>query len=171
VEVIYDFEAGHEVDGWMHGLFRYHDRVSGHAAESSFGSHMFNSVLVYKNEPQSYAGRPPGLTTRLFLRVGQNPYDTLCHLTYPCSTPWHPKSDTALVLTSNRGEEIAKTTVAIPCNGSHHWRVSETFEPKALEAAGEGAYVLIRDTTCRLFGYHGLICGDVSFSLDHMFGF
>ncbi len=171
VEVIYDFEAGQEADGWMHGLFRYHDRVSGHAAESSFGSHMFNSVLIYKNEPQSYGGRPPGLTTRLFLRVGQKPYDTLCHLTYPCSTPWHPKSDTALVLTSNQGEEIAKTTVAIPCNGSHHWRVSETFEPKALEAAGVGAYVLIRDTTCRLFGYHGLICGDVSFSLDHMFGF
>jgi hypothetical protein len=49
--------------------------------------------------------------------------------------------------------------------------VSETFEAKALEAAGEGAYVIIRDTTCRLFGYHGLVRGDASFSLDHMFGF
>jgi hypothetical protein len=171
VEVIYDFEAGREADGWMHGLFRYHDRISGHAAESSFGSHMFNSALVYKNEPQSYAGRPPGLTTRLFLRVGQKPYDTLCHLTYPASTPWHAQSDTALILTSNQGQEIAKAQVKIPCNGSHHWRVSEAFEPQALEAAGEGAYVIIRDTTCRLFGYHGLIRGDESFSLDHMFGF
>src|SRR5262249_23305673 len=27
-EVVYDFEAGQEADGWMHGLFRYHDRVS-----------------------------------------------------------------------------------------------------------------------------------------------
>ncbi len=171
VEVIYDFTVGQEADGWMHGLFRYHDRISGHAAESSFGSHMFNSVLVYKNEPQSYAGRAPGLTTRLFLRVGQKPYDTLCHLTYPASTPWHAKSATALILTSNQGEEIAQANIAIPCSGSHHWRVSETFEPRALEAAGEGAYVLIRDTTCRLFGYHGLVCGDTAFSLDHMFGF
>jgi hypothetical protein len=171
VEVVYDFEAGQEADGWMHGLFRYHDRVSGHAAESSFGSHMFNSALVYKNEPQSYAGRAPGLTTRLFLRVGQKPYGTLCHLIYPASTPWHAKSDTALILTSGLGEEIARAHAAIPCNGSYHWRVSETFEPKAVEAAGEGAYVTIRDTTCRLFGYHGLIRGESSFSLDHMFGF
>jgi len=37
--------------------------------------------------------------------------------------------------------------------------------------AGSG-YVLIRDTTCRLFGYHGVIARDGSaFSLDHMFGF
>ena len=171
VEIIYDFEAGQEADGWMHGLFRYHDRQSGHSAESSFGSHMFNSALVYKNEPQSYAGRPPGLTTRLFLRVGQKPYDTLCHLTYPASTPWHPTSDTALILTSSEGKEIARKTIAIPCSGSHHWRVSTTFDEDALEQAGEGAYVTIRDTTCRLFGYHGLISGDTAFSLDHMFGF
>ncbi|MGO9174203.1 MAG: hypothetical protein ACLP7P_19870 [Rhodomicrobium sp.] len=171
VEITYDFEAGQEADGWLHGLFRYLDRASGHAAESSFGSHMFNSVLVYKNEPQSYSGRAPGLTTRLFLRAGQKPYDTLCHLIYPASTPWHEKSDTALILTSGKGEEIARARVAIPCSGSYHWRVSETFERQALEAAGEGAYVTIRDTTCRLFGYHGLVCGDASFSLDHMFGF
>ena len=171
VELTYDFEVGQEADGWMHGLFRYHDRQSGHVAESSFGSHMFNSMLVYKNEPQSYSGQPPGLTARLFLRLGQKPYDTMCHLIYPASTPWHAKSDTALILTSSRGEEIARARVAIPCSGSHYWRVSETFEPKALDAAGEGGYVLIRDTTCRLFGYHGLVCGETSFSLDHMFGY
>ncbi len=171
VELVYDFEAGQEADGWMHGLFRYRDHISGHAAESSFGSHMFNSALVYKNEPQSYAGRPPGLTTRLFLRIGQKPYDTLCHLIYPASTSWHAKSDTALILMSREGQEIAHAQAAIPCSGSYHWRVSDTFEPDALEAAGEGAYAVIRDSTCRLFGYHGLVCGDVSFSLDHMFGF
>jgi hypothetical protein len=38
-------------------------------------------------------------------------------------------------------------------------------------AAGDGGYVLVRDTTCRLFGYHGLVHGDRAFSLDHMFGF
>ena len=39
------------------------------------------------------------------------------------------------------------------------------------ERAGERGYVVIRDVTCRLFGYHGLIDGEESFSLDHMFGF
>ena len=32
-------------------------------------------------------------------------------------------------------------------------------------------WAAIRDTTCRLFGYHGLMNGDSAFSLDHMFGF
>jgi hypothetical protein len=31
--------------------------------------------------------------------------------------------------------------------------------------------MLIRDTTCRLFGYHGLMAEGGRFSLDHMFGF
>jgi hypothetical protein len=31
--------------------------------------------------------------------------------------------------------------------------------------------VLIRDPTCRLFGYHGLMDNAGGFSLDHMFGF
>jgi hypothetical protein len=170
IELIYDFDAGQEADGWMHGLFRYHDRTTGHAAESSFGSHMFNMAVTYRNEPQSYAGRPPGLTTRLFLRIGQTPYDTMCHLVYPASTPWHAQSDTSLILTSAQGTEVAKAHIAIPLNGSRLWRVSETFEKAALEAAGEGAYVIVRDTTCRLFGYHGLV-GERAFSLDHMFGF
>jgi hypothetical protein len=171
IELAYDFEAGQEADGWIHGLFRYRDRESGHAAESSFGSHIFNSVLTYKNEPQSYSGPAPGLSTRLFLRTGAKPCDTFCHLIYAASTPWHAASDTALILTSGRGEEIARARIAIPCGGSHRFLVSETFEAKALEAAGDGAYVLIRDMACRLFGYHGLIRGDTAFSLDHMFGF
>lgn len=170
-EILYDFEAGKEADGWLHGLFRYVDIKNGHAAESSFGSHMFNSVLTYKNEPQSYIGRAPGLSTRLFLRIGQKPYDTLCHLIYPASTPWHGYSDTSLILTSKDGKEIAQAKLKIPCSGSHFWRVSETFNAKQLDDAGEGGYVIIRDTTCRLFGYHGLMHGDESFSLDHMFGF
>jgi hypothetical protein len=82
VELVYDFAAGTEADGWLHGLFRYEDRISGHAAETSFGAHIFNTALVYKDEPQSYSGRPPGLSTRLFLRLGADPFDTLCHLVY-----------------------------------------------------------------------------------------
>jgi hypothetical protein len=40
-----------------------------------------------------------------------------------------------------------------------------------LQQAGPRGYVLIRDTTCRLFGYHGLMDDRGGFSLDHMFGF
>ncbi|OQW54681.1 hypothetical protein [Candidatus Raskinella chloraquaticus] len=171
VELVYDFDAGGEVDGWLHSLFRYYDAGSGHVAETSFGSHIFNTALVYKNEPQSYAGKPPGLTTRLFLRLGGEGYDSFCHLVYPASTPWHERSETSLVLTSKVGQEVARRVVSIPCSGSLFFRASEMFTDRERAEAGEGGYVLIRDTTCRLFGYHGLMKGDTSFSLDHMFGF
>ena len=42
-------------DGWLHALFRYRHRDSGHAAETSFGAHVFNTILTYRGEPQSYA--------------------------------------------------------------------------------------------------------------------
>jgi hypothetical protein len=171
VEVVYDFADGGEADGWLHALFRYVDRHTGHAADTSFGAHVFNTVLTYKGEPQSYAGRPPGLSTRLFLRLGEPPLDTMCHLVYPASTPWHPASSTELVLTRGDGERIASRHLAIPCGGSRHWRYRETFAAEERQLAGPEAYVVIRDTTCRLFGYHGLIRDDVAFSLDHMFGF
>lgn len=171
LELVYDFADGGEADGWLHALFRYEDRQSGHAAETSFGAHIFNSVLTYKNEPQSYSTRPPGLSTRLFLRLGDAPLDTMCHLIYPASTPWHGTSTTQLILTSGTGETVAEQTVEIPCGGSYLWRYSEVFDDKARKAAGKRAYVVIRDTTCRLFGYHGLLSDDGPFSLDHMFGF
>jgi hypothetical protein len=171
MELVYDFTDGGEADGWLHGLFRYEDTVSGHIAETSFGAHMFNTVLTYRGEPQSYAGRPPGLSTRLFLRLGPAPCDTLCHLIYPASTPWHAHSATRLILHDRGGAEIAGRDVAIPCGGSLLWRASETFARAELAAAGEAAYVLVRDQICRLFGYHGLTHGDTAFSFDHMFGF
>ena len=144
---------------------------SGHAADTSFGAHIFNTVLTYRNEPQSYAGPAPGLSTRLFLRLGPEPLDTMCHLVYPASTPWHGHSQTALILHDSNGAPVATHDVAIPCGGSLHWRYTETFTAAERKSAGDGAYVLVRDQTCRLFGYHGLINGAGSFSLDHMFGF
>ena len=51
-------------------------------------------------------------------------------------------------------------------NGGGH----EMFGEAERKSAGADCYVLIRDTTCRLFGYHGVI-GERAFSLDHMFGF
>ncbi|HEX9791682.1 MAG TPA: hypothetical protein VGA60_13565 [Kiloniellales bacterium] len=171
MELIYDFADGGEADGWLHGLFRYEDRHSGHVAETSFGAHMFNTVLTYRGEPQSYAGRAPGLSTRLFLRLGPAPADALCHLIYPASTPWHARSQTHLILHDATGAEVATREVEIPCGGSLLWRASEMFEPAQRTAAGAAGYVLIRDTTCRLFGYHGLTNGETAFSFDHMFGF
>ena len=66
---------------------------------------------------------------------------------------------------------MASREIQIPCGGSHLWRASEMFEAKALSEAGDHGSVLIRDATCRLFGYHGLMQGQTAFSLDHMFGF
>ncbi len=171
LELVYDFHEGGAADGWLHALFRYEDKRSRHVAETSFGAHIFNTVLTYLNEPQSYSGPAPGLSTRLFLRIGDPPLETFCHLIYAASTPWHPISDTALVLHDREGGEIARKPARIPCGGSLLWRVSETFERDALARAAGGGYVLVRDTTCRLFGYHGLADGDSAFSLDHMFGF
>ena len=99
MELVYDFPvATRGVDGWLHALFRYEDRETGHAAESSFGAHIFNTVLTWRGEPQSYTGNPPGLSTRLFLRTAPSMAvagkaargdgdDTFCHLIYPASTP------------------------------------------------------------------------------------
>lgn len=176
LELVYDFAEGGEdaADGWLHGLFRYEDIESGHAADTSFGAHVFNGVMTFKGEPQSYGGPPPGLSTRLFLRLGNAlgaGMDSHCHLIYLASTPWHATSDTLLVLTGADGAEVARTPLAIPCGGSRLWRASEMFSATDLTTAGDGGYILIRDTTCRLFGYHGLIREGVSFSLDHMFGF
>lgn len=170
MELLYDFDAGHDADGWLHALFRYQDQETGHTAETSFGAHVFNTLVTYKGEPQSYKGPPPGLSTRLFLRVGPAPLDTLCHLIYPASRSWHPTSDTALILMSAKGQEVARRQLKIACGGSMLWRVNETFSADERETAGANCYVIVRDTTCRLFGYHGLI-GGRAFSLDHMFGF
>jgi len=171
MELVYDLAADGEADGWLHALFRYRDRRSGHAAETSFGAHVFNTVLTYKGEPQSYAGNPPGLSTRLFLRLGAEPQDTLCHLIYPASTPWHAESDTSLILYDSRGGEIAREHIAIACSGSRFWRYHEIFAAETRRRAGADAYIVIRDLSCRLFGYHGVLNEEGGFSLDHMFGF
>ncbi len=171
VELVYDFATGGSGDGWLHALFRYRHRKSGHAADTSFGAHVFNTILTYRDEPQSYVGRPPGLSTRLFLRLGEGDYDTLCHLIYPASLPWHPTSATEIVLHDRAGREIARTGLAIPCSGSRLLRYRALFDEAPRARAGAGAHAIIRDSTCRLFGYHGLLGQGGAFSLDHMFGF
>jgi hypothetical protein len=171
VELAYDFEAGAVADGWLHALFRYSRTESGHQAESSFGSHIFNTALTYRGEPQSYSGPAPGLSTRLFLRVAPRPARTFCHLIYPSSDRWHPHSETSLTLRDTEGNEIARREIRIAQSGSVYWRVDDLFGEAALAMAGPHPYVIVRDETCRLFGFHGAENDAGSFSLDHMFGF
>ncbi len=71
---------------------------------------------------------------------------------------------------AGRGAEVACKRVEIPLSGSLLWRYSEMFEPDARRRAGDDAYLIVRDQTCRLFGYHGLLNGEAAFSFDHMFG-
>jgi hypothetical protein len=170
-ELVYDFRDGGEADGWMHALFRYEHRASGHAAETSFGAHIFNTAMTYKDEPQSYSGKPPGLTTRLFLKLGQERRRSFAVLIYPASAAWHPRSATKLLLHNAAGQMIAEASASIACSGSATVWPDEIFDAAALHAAGPEGYVLIRDETCRLFGYHGLMNDSGGFSLDHMFGF
>jgi hypothetical protein len=170
-ELVYDFRDGGEADGWLHALFRYEDRQSGHAAESSFGAHIFNTVMTYRDEPQSYSGPPPGLSTRLFLKLGDGKRRSFAALIYPASGPWHPLSSTVLQLHDGCGRLIAEAPLAIACSGSSLVWPHEIFAAGSLVAAGANGYVLVRDPTCRLFGYHGLMDDAGGFSLDHMFGF
>ncbi len=174
MEFLYDFRDGGSADGWLHALGKYTLRSSGHTAETIFGAHIYNVPVIYKDEPQSYTDTPPGLSTRLFLRLGQNlgeDTDALCHLIYPSSLPWRTKSSTQIILHDGNGDIVAQKHVAIACSGSLFWRYSEMFDTDERNTAGAGAYVIVRDATCRLFGFHGLMQGTASFSLDHMFGF
>jgi len=170
-ELVYDFRDGGEADGWMHCLVRYEHEASGHAAESSFGAHIYNTAMTYRDEPQSYSGPPPGLSTRLFLKLGDRTRRSFAALIYAASAPWHKQSDTTLLLHDGDGKVIAERKLQIACSGSATVFPHEHFGNELLEQAGPLGYVIIRDTTCRLFGYHGLMEEGGAFSLDHMFGF
>jgi hypothetical protein len=170
-ELVYDFRHGGQADGWLHGLFRYEHKRSGHVADTSFGAHIFNTAMTYKDEPQSYAGPPPGLTTRLFLKLGDGQRTSFAVLIYPASASWHPHSATDLQLIDESGQAIATHRIAIACSGSVLIKPHKIFGEVSLARAGAHGYVLVRDTTCRLFGYHGLMDDRGGFSLDHMFGF
>jgi hypothetical protein len=170
-DLVYDFRDGGEANGWLHALMRYERRDGCHAAETSFGGHIFNTLMTYKGEPQSYSGPPPGLTTRLFLKLGGEGRASFCHLIYPASGPWHERSDTHLQLHDGEGVMITEEVVSIACSGSMLVRPDLIFSDGDITQAGERGYVLIRDRTCRLFGYHGLVDPEGRFSLDHMFGF
>ena len=45
-ELVYDFRDGGEADGWLHALFRYEDRQSGHVAEFE----LWRPYLQHRND-------------------------------------------------------------------------------------------------------------------------
>ena len=92
-------------------------------------------------------------------------------LVYAASAAWRDFSQTALVLVDGAGGQLAEHAVSIACSGSAMIFPDEVFSAEALREAGPNGYVLVRDTTCRLFSYHGLMDEAGGFSLDHMFGF
>ena len=139
--------------------------------DSSFGAHVFNLPITFRNEPQSYSGKAPGLSTRLFARMTPAPLQPFVHLTYTSSGKWRNQSDTTIVLHNGKGEEIAETSVRIPLNGSRFLPADKLFSAADLNASGAAGYMMIVDRTCRLFGYHGVTGPDGQFALDHMFGF
>jgi hypothetical protein len=170
-DLVYDFREGGDANGWLHALMRYERRDETHAAETSFGAHIFNTLMTYKGEPQSYSGPPPGLSTRLFLKLGDEGRHSFSHLIYPASGPWHEQSDTRLELHDSEGALAAEESIRIARSGSMLVRPDLIFAAADIARAGPRGYVLIRDKTCRLFGYHGLVDAEGRFSLDHMFGF
>ncbi len=170
-DLVYDFRDGGEADGWMHALLRYEGRDTTHAAESSFGAHIYNTAMTYRDEPQSYNGPPPGLSTRLFLKLGQGTRRSYAALIYAASADWHPLSDTTLILHGSDGAVLAERPLQVGCRGSAMVWPHLVFGDDLLDRAGPRGYVLIRDATCRIFGYHGLMDDAGGFSLDHMFGF
>jgi hypothetical protein len=170
-ELLYDFAEGGEADGWLHAIVRAEHRTSRHVADSSFGAHIYNTAMTWRDEPQSYGGPPPGLSTRLFLKLGHGTRRSFAHLIYPASARWHDRSETALVLHDSAGSPVAEVPLSIACSGSALVFPDAVFGADAIARAGAGGYVMVRDATCRLFGYHGQMDDAGAFSLDHMFGF
>ena len=81
----------------------------------------------------------------------------MCHLIYPASRAWHETSDTAILLMSSQGQEVAQRNFRIPCGGSVLWRLNETFNeaeriqaplayPEHDELSNEGT-LISEDTT------------------------
>jgi hypothetical protein len=171
LEVSYDFDAGGKGDGWLHAIFRFVRRDTGRQAETSFGSHLFNVPAIWRSEPNSYLGKPPGLTTRLYLRLTDRPGKAMCHLSFPTSGQWRALSETDVILHRADGMEIARQRIQVPCSGSRLVDPEALFGKATLADARGGGYVIIRDATCRLFGYHIFHGAGGGIALDHMFGF
>ena len=159
-------------NGWLHALFRYEQRATGHAAESSFGGHIFNTVMTYKGEPQSYNGPPPGVSTKLFLKLGLGGTRS-----FSCSSI-RPRQNGMSVparrwIVRRRGQLAATQRISISCFGWRSFRLYQYFRRrmKLLEARMP-VRPLIKHPTCQAISRPmASMTQQVSISFDHMFGF
>ena len=170
-ELVYDFRDGGEADGWLHALFRYEDRTSGHAAEIEFR----RAYLQHRDDLPGRAAilfRPAARPVHA--AVPQARRRAAAQLRGADLSGVRPvaaavRNDAAAH--DGGGEMIAEAHGRDRLSGSMMVWPHEVFDAAALAAAGPDGYVLVRDPTCRLFGYHGLMDEAGGFSLDHMFGF
>lgn len=79
-----------------------------------------------------------------------------------------------------RGRNVAYKALAHPLAADRLARLAASlnragrvaiYDPNVLHDAGHGGCILIKDETCRLFGFHGHDDGAGRFPFDHMFGF
>ena len=113
--------------------------------------------MTWRDEPQSYYGPPPGLSTRLFLKLGDARRRSFAVLIYPASAPWHAASSTRCYCTTPPGTRSPRIGCPSHAPARRWFGRHEVFGAAALRQAGADGYVLVRDPTCRLFGYHGLM--------------
>ena len=88
---------------------RSRDLASGHQAETSFGSHIFNIALTYRASRNPIPGRRP-----VFRRVSSCAWRRSRTLLPPRLSligRWHPHSTTSLTLRDTQGKEIARNEI------------------------------------------------------------
>ena len=128
--------------------------------------------MTYRDEPQSYNGPPPGLTTRLFLKLGDGARRSFARADLSgVGAVWHRLGHRAAAARRRGARRSPRRASRSPVPDRQWSGRTRCSAPDALAQAGPHGYVLVRDPTCRLFGYHGLMDDRGGFSLDHMFGF
>ena len=111
-------------------------------------THHYDAIIIgagFGGVRALYEMHKLGLSTRLFLKLGDGLRNSFAVLIYPASGPWHPQSSTVLQLFNGAGASVAEVPVTIPCSGSLFVWPHTAFDASALAAAGPDGYVLVRD--------------------------
>ena len=96
IELVYDFAAGHEADGWLHGLFRYR-RPHRATRRKPVSARMYSTrCSPTKTNRKAMPARRRASARGFSCAWAPQPYDTMCHLIYPASHPGMTTSDTSL---------------------------------------------------------------------------
>ena len=172
VELVYDFAEGGDGDGWLHALFRYRHR----AQRPCRRDQLRRACLQHDPHLSRRAAilfRPPAGPVDAAVPAARR--GRLRHAVPP------DLSGLAAVAADERDRDHPARRARQRGRAHGAWRsrarargcgaITRLFDEATRARAGAGAYAVIRDTTCRLFGYHGLVGRGGAFSLDHMFGF